>query len=261
MDNSRLWLTNINYFETWRLIMEGSDQSEIHEFDGLLLTDCGQPFSFMNLVFVQRPLKSAAESIDRALNHFTTRNLPAILCIPPGLDEDTETLVVSRKYEPVPPHPGMTLFPIPPTPEKPADLEIRSVNSDMELAVFQITAEAGFNMPFSMPQRLLTRRFRDHPGVSMFVGYTEDKPVCTSCLVKTGPVAGVYWVSTLPEYRNRGFATAISWHAVEVGKALGCDMATLQASAMGRPIYEKMGFRVTTDFRRYKLSAPADVGS
>jgi GNAT superfamily N-acetyltransferase len=189
----------------------------------------------MNLVFVKRPLRMAEESLARVLHHFKARNLPAIICIPPGVDDATETLVVSRKY-------------------KPADLEIRSVSSDEELVVFQETAEAGFNMPFSLPQRLLSPRFRDHPTVSMVVGYVGDKPVCTSCLVATGSVAGVYWVSTLPDYRGRGYATAISWHAVKAGEALGCDMATLQASVMGRPIYEKMGFNVTTDFRRYEFT-------
>ncbi|HSG16548.1 MAG TPA: GNAT family N-acetyltransferase [Anaerolineae bacterium] len=253
MDKRRLFWANTNYFETWRLIIEGSDQSEIHEFDGFLLTDCGQPFAFMNLAFVQRPLTMAEESLDRVIDHYKARNLPAIICIPPGVDDATESLVVRRKYNPATPHPGMTLFPLPPAPEKPVDLEIRSVASDEELALFQATAEAGFNMPFSMPQRLLSRRFRDHPAVSMFIGYVGNMPVCTSCLVTTGPVAGVYWVSTLFDYRGRGYATAISWHAIRTGEALGCDMSTLQASVMGRPIYEKMGFEVTTDFRRYEI--------
>ena len=52
MEKRRFFWANTNYFETWRLIIEGSDQSEIHEFDGFLLTDCGRPFAFMNLVFV-----------------------------------------------------------------------------------------------------------------------------------------------------------------------------------------------------------------
>ncbi len=41
MEKRRLFWANTNYFETWRLIIEGSDQSEIHEFDGFLRTDCG----------------------------------------------------------------------------------------------------------------------------------------------------------------------------------------------------------------------------
>jgi len=148
----------------------------------------------------------------------------------------------------------MTLFPIPPAPETPADLQIRPVSNDEELTLFQATAEAGFNMPFSLPQRLLSPRFRDHPTISMFLGCVRDRPVSTSCLVTTGPVAGVYWVSTLPDYRGRGYATAVSWHAVKAGEALGCDMATLQASIMGRPMYNKMGFNVTTDYRRYQIT-------
>lgn len=254
MDKRRLYMTNTNYFEAWRLIIEGSDQSEVHEFDGVLLTDCGQPFAFMNLAFVQRPLSKPEESLDRVLHHYRARNLPAIICIPPGTDDDTKTLVVSRKHKPATPHPGMTLFPIPPAPEKPADLQIRSVGTDEELALFQTTAEAGFNMPFSLPQRLLGQRFRDHPAVSMFVGYVDDKSVCTSCLVTTVSVAGVYWVTTLPDYRGQGYATAISWHAIKAGQAQGCDTSTLQASVMGRPIYEKMGFEVTTDFQRYEIT-------
>lgn len=255
MDAYKLWLTNINYYETWRLMVEGSDLSEILEFDGLMLTDCGIPFAFFNVAFVQRPLKKPEESLERALSHFASRNLPALICFPPGVDEITETLVSGQGYQLANPHPGMSLYPIPRPSDKPIDLEIRTVQNDEELALFQITAEAGFGMPFSLPQHLLSPRFRDHPNVSMFLGYVENKPVCTSILVVSGPIAGVYWVSTLPDYRRRGFGTAMSWHAVTTGHALGCEIATLQASIMGRPVYEKMGFKVTTDFQRYQVFA------
>lgn len=254
MDEHILWLTNVNYFETWRLIVEGSDLSEIHEFDGLLMTDCGLPFAFFNVAFVQRQLSKPEDSIGRALSHYAGRNLPALICFPPGVDEISETLVTSRGYPLANPHPGMTLYPIPPPSKELANLEVRTIHNDKELALFQATAEAGFGMPLSLPQRLLSSRFRDHPNVSMFLGYVEEKPVCTSCLVVSGTIAGVYWVSTLPDFRRRGFGMAMSWHAVQAGQALGCEIATLQASAMGRPVYERMGFNVTTDFRRYLVT-------
>lgn len=257
MDKHQLWLTNINYYETWRLMVEGSDSSEIHEFDGLLITDCGIPFAFFNVAFVQRPLKRAEESIDRALMHFAERNLPALICFPPGVDDDAEAIMVSRAYEFAKPHPGMSLYPIPQPYDAPDNLEIMAVKDDRELERFQSTAEAGFGMPFSLPQRLLSTRFRDHPNVWMFLGYVDEKPVCTSILAASGPIAGVYWVSTLPDYRHRGYGTAMSWHAVKMGQELGCKIATLQASAMGRPVYEQMGFRVTMDFRRYQVNPEA----
>ncbi len=254
MDSYRLWLTNINYYETWRLMVEGSDSSEIHEFDGLLITDCGIPFAFFNVAFVQRALNSAQRSIDRALAHFTARDLPALICFPPEVDDTAEAMIARRGYELAIPHPGMSLYPIPRPSDAPDDLQIKPVKDDRDLKLFQETAVAGFGMPFSLPQHLLSTRFRDHPNVSMFLGYVDGKPVTTSCLVVSGPIAGVYWVSTVPDYRRRGFGMAMSWHAVKTGQALGCEIATLQASAMGRPVYEQMGFRVTTDFRRYQFN-------
>lgn len=47
----------------------------------------------------------------------------------------------------------------------------------------------------------------------------------------------------------------MSWNAVSAGEELGCDMATQQASVMGRPVYERMDFKVTADFRRYILTS------
>jgi GNAT superfamily N-acetyltransferase len=256
LEKHRIFWANTNFFETWRLIVGGSDFSQILGFDGLLITDCGHSFAFFNIAFVHRPLRRLEESYERAFRHFTDRHFPSIICFPPGLDNDSETYVVNRGHKPAAPHPEMTLFRIPKPSDKSHELKIRTVTDDKGLELFQTTAEEAFNMPFSLPKHLLKNRFRDHPAVSMFLGFVGDKPLSTSCLVTTGSsVAGIYWVSTLPDYRHRGYGTIMSWHAISAGEKLGCDMATLQASIMGRPVYEKMGFKVTADFRRYILTS------
>jgi len=52
-------------------------------------------------------------------------------------------------------------------------------------------------------------------------------------------------VATLPEARGRGYGEAVSWAATLCRPELP---ATLQASSMGRPVYERMGYRSVADF-------------
>ena len=44
----------------------------------------------------------------------------------------------------------------------------------------------------------------------------------------------------------------MAWRAVLDGRAAGCTLGYLQASKMGRPIYEKMGFRVVGEYREWR---------
>jgi predicted acetyltransferase len=69
--------------------------------------------------------------------------------------------------------------------------------------------------------------------------------------VKSGTTAGIYNVATLPSHRKRGYGEAMTWRAVAGGAAAGCDVAILQASQMGRPIYERMGFRLVAPYRTF----------
>ena len=70
-------------------------------------------------------------------------------------------------------------------------------------------------------------------------------------LVVSNGVAGVYYVATTEPLRRRGIGDAMTRHALDVGTMLGCSLGSLQASPMGRPIYERMGFEVVSDYRTY----------
>lgn len=47
---------------------------------------------------------------------------------------------------------------------------------------------------------------------------------------------------TAPEYRRRGIASRTLDLLVKEAKAQGVDCITLEATQMGRPVYEKYGF-------------------
>lgn len=51
------------------------------------------------------------------------------------------------------------------------------------------------------------------------------------------------WVATLPEARGRGISTSLTAHAVAEAVARGVETTTLQATKLGYPVYERLGYR------------------
>lgn len=67
-------------------------------------------------------------------------------------------------------------------------------------------------------------------------------------------VAWVSMVLTLPDQRGRGYATALMAHALAALDASG-HRAVLDATPLGQPVYEKLGFTPFWTFRRWRLEA------
>ena len=76
-----------------------------------------------------------------------------------------------------------------------------------------------------------------------YVGYMNDKPVTSSTLLFTKSMAGIYDVSTIPSARGKGFGTGITLAPLLEAQAQGYRYVCLQATRMGYPIYERIGFR------------------
>lgn len=67
-------------------------------------------------------------------------------------------------------------------------------------------------------------------------------------------VAWVSMVLTLPDQRGRGYATALTAHALAALQASG-HRAVLDATPLGQPVYRKLGFTPFWTFRRWRLDA------
>lgn len=67
-----------------------------------------------------------------------------------------------------------------------------------------------------------------------------------------GPDCGVYFVATPERFRRRGLATRLMIAALGEARERGCATSSLQASAMGEPIYRAIGYRPRFRFQMYE---------
>ena len=157
--------------------------------------------------------------------------------------------------------PGMGLSPVPGRcPPPPRKLNIRQVEDRDELLTFSRTGAASFGMHATNLDALaigLAKGIRDGSfRGGCYLGYYDGKPVATSLRFTSGRVAGVYFVATAKEYRRRGIGEAMTWRAAVDGRMEKCSISVLQASEMGRPVYEGMGYRTVTNYQMWKPTLP-----
>ncbi len=154
--------------------------------------------------------------------------------------------------------PGMVMDYIPnEIPNRPKGLSIKKVKSEEDMISFFETAENSFGgvlfdeKSYSSDISLMTQNLQHFDG-EFYLGFADGKPVATSLLFRTGKTAGVYFVGTVPSHRRLGFGESMTWEAILDGKAAGCEMACLQATEMGKPLYQRMGFRTVIDYQLWR---------
>lgn len=80
-------------------------------------------------------------------------------------------------------------------------------------------------------------------GAVHFIAYLGGEPAGIGGLFCRGEMAGIYNMGTLPAFRNRGVATALLAACLDESARRGCAYVGLTPTAMGRPLYERLGFQ------------------
>ena len=142
--------------------------------------------------------------------------------------------------------------------QSPDNVTISPVKDKNDLLIWEDISFRGFAMP---------RRAREQYGTfvssfdlgtqspqKLFLAYCEGKPVATSLLFTHKNSAGIYYVSTLPAFRNKGFGLAITQGAMQAAMQDGFKNVILQATPLGAKVYIRTGFKEYCHAEIYKLS-------
>ena len=211
----------------------------------------GVRFSLFNGCVVTGPV--APEDVDEAIAWVRERGLPYRVWIVEELLEGLGETPPQHGLEQQPdPYPGMVLHPVPEAPALAEGVEVVSREEIGADAAVRVATASG--MPGDLAELLFDGSFVEDPDVQVFVGRLEGRSVGTSVAIQGGGASGVVAVGTLAEARRRGVGTALSWAAAEAGRQRGFDTVVLQASPMGLPVYEAMGFTTVVAYADFVAS-------
>lgn len=139
----------------------------------------------------------------------------------------------------------------------PNNIIISSVKDKNDLLIWEDISFHGFEMP---------QRAREQYGAfvssfdlggqapqKLFLAHWDGKPVATSLLFVHNNTAGIYYVSTLPTYRNKGLGLLITLTAMQAAKESGFKNVILQASPLGVNVYKQAGLKEYCHAEIYKL--------
>ncbi|MEP7033834.1 MAG: GNAT family N-acetyltransferase [Actinomycetota bacterium] len=137
-----------------------------------------------------------------------------------------------------------------------------------ELEVAEIDGDAGIREVWSVIDEVFCEHLVPEPlwdarmlsdDYRVWVGRLDGRAVATATAYVSDGFVGIYGVATLAEVRGCGYGEAVTWAATRCRPSLP---ATLQASEMGKTVYERMGYRTMTTFdvwERADRSARADI--
>jgi len=251
LDRAKQDLVDYNYILSMGLLISNTIAGEFFNSYKFSIFNSGFPNRRFNVLFVKEKTSNPAKLLNKGERFFESGKLPFRISFRYGLEMDFLPLLSQRGYKEAPPETVMTLLDLPDKNLFQRDLDIRRVSSPEELAHAQEVIEKSYSLPVGSGPFVVTERLLKLPDTELFVGYADNQPACTSMLIKTGPVAGIYWVATLDRFRNHGFGKAITVQSLVAGRNRGCTFASLQASALGKPVYRRIGFDNPYNYQNY----------
>ena len=83
-----------------------------------------------------------------------------------------------------------------------------------------------------------------HNNAHFYLAYLDGFPVATSLIICKGDDVGIYLIATLKEFRKRGIGKYITEYILWQAKQNGALFAHLQATELGKTVYQKIGFEI-----------------
>jgi len=253
-----------NYIEFTREFARWSGRNgTVLEEDGLVLHASASPFPVLfNGMWRVDPTVDADEAITRTDAFFGERARGYSIAVRNGWaeDEDLRVAAVAAGLLELSSSPEMVC-------RQPVELrpladgvELGWVHDQATLDDFVAVTDAAY-ATIGMAAGAIAETITDlaavtTPTVHTVIAYLHGMPVGGAQVILSDTISGVYCVGTIESARGHGIGDAVTRAVTNRAFELGAGAVTLQASAMGEPIYLKMGYEELYRYTTYVRFEP-----
>ncbi|HEY4032520.1 MAG TPA: GNAT family N-acetyltransferase [Ktedonobacteraceae bacterium] len=231
-------------------------QGDIYEEPELTWIFTGTPLTLFNGVFhTSLTLSDPEVTIEKVLNFYQSRQQSMVWCVSPLTHpSDLSHRLTAHGLTPWRTV-GMAidLHKINESLPFPEGLVIERVQNEQTMREWVCTMARGFPMDEAGSLKLMANvPPLEHPAGPFYLARLNGEPVATSALYCAEEVAGIYYmVCTGPSARQQGIRSAMTMTSLLDARAMGYRMAILQATPIGQPIYQRLGFTSYYTLDRY----------
>lgn len=224
---------------------------EAREFGNVSAISMGVPTPTFNRIFVFEP--PATVDLQNAIDWLDDRDVPYWLTgtetLAEEIDERTPDIDLEQSENPQPAmayrlddRPVMDGYPG----------EIKVVTDQAGLGDFIDVADEVFHFSRETLQTVVSSSAMDDERIGIYVGRVDGQPVACGMVVVPDEVASVYLIGVRESFRRQGLGDAITTAATRTAYEKGATTAILQATEMGEPLYDQMGFETVIQYRHHR---------
>ena len=256
MTESEIRESNHQFREVWQLYAGKSSAGEAFDQDGMSFANANQPWFFMNVGLLNRPVYDESDLEHRAVEaveyfrssknpwlltaseNWFGANAPSVLA-KVGLKHklDLIGMVATRLNSPTRPLPRV---------------QLRRINDEqtrVELA--DLNADA-YGVPRDWGRQALASPALWQAHLFGTISYIEGEPAAGAFAVPIDKALYVAWVATTKTHRGLGLAELVVRACLaDARDATGIERTALHATENGFPLYLRMGFRSVVRFPLY----------
>ncbi len=250
-------LSNENYLQSIRFHAGFQSPCEVYDRGGILLVAGASDFpgSYWNAAARDNLSVKPGDLAQAARKFFAARKRMYTFSVIEKQDRDLEEYLRDNEYEERFEIPCMSVTKPLPKRELPEGVHIERMTSAKHLKDFvevSVLAYAMLGLPevhtramFSKPEALFGN------NIIGIIAYRGKEPLATSMVLMSGECGGLYWIGTRPNAQRLGLGALITVESTKLGFDAGAKVVTLQASKLGEPVYQRLGFETYDKLRRY----------